>query len=139
LKTAAYSMKNRIEDVDPMVLSLKAAVSGHLPDEKMLGFELCISEAMTNAVKHGTAGDGKSFVDLTLWLGKNAVSLEIYDAEGAAPFDLRKQARDLSEVDTLAESGRGLGLILTCADEVGYGPVGGRNRLILTFLKDLVK
>ena len=39
----------------------------------------------------------------------------------------------LAEVEVTAESGRGLGLILECADRVTYGPSPQRNRLQLDF------
>lgn len=61
------------------------------------------------------------------------VRLEIFDPVGAPPFDLTAYATAQSEVDPMAESGRGLGLILRCADGVHYGLSGNRRRLALDF------
>lgn len=135
MNRAAFTMTTRIDAVDPMVLSLKAAVSGLLTEEKGFAFELCVSEALTNLVKHGSAANEDGTVGLTLQVSEASVTLEIYDAEGAAPFDLRDHAPDLSDIEVHAESGRGLALIMQCADQVDYGASDGANRLSLVFLR----
>jgi serine/threonine-protein kinase RsbW len=128
-------MNNTLEDVTPMVLSLKADVCAALGASATVRFEICLSEALTNVVKHAQPTTPDELIDVTVQETSDAICVEIYDPAGAAPFDFRDHALDLVTVDPLAESGRGLGLIMQCADALDYGPSGDRNRLILTFNK----
>lgn len=130
-----YQMKNMLEDVTPTVMSLKADVCVALGASTTVRFEICISEALTNVVKHAQPTTPDELIDVTVQETSDAISVEIFDPAGAVPFDLRDHAHDLETVDPLAESGRGLGLIMQCADAIDYGPTGDRNRLILTFIK----
>lgn len=128
-------MPSRLDAVDPMVLTLKGQLKGILSDEALCRFEMCLSETLANLVLHAKTAIKEAQIELTLIIGKEVITAEIFDPEGAQAFDIRDSARDLSEVDAMAESGRGLGLILECADSVDYGLVRDRNRLSLTFLE----
>lgn len=126
-------MSGTLEDVDRLVLSLKADVCAQAGALVAARFEICTAEALANIVKHATPISGAGGIDVDLTLGPDAVTIEIFDPQGATPFDLRDHAPSLNDVDPLAESGRGLGLIMQCADAVEYGPADGRNKLTLTF------
>lgn len=128
-------MRNGLDAIDPMVVSLKVAADPVLDNMKLLKFEICMSEALTNIVKHAKFADDNEQVDVMLCETSTALTAEIFDPRGAAPFDLRDHANVLSDVDAMAEGGRGLGLILECADEVTYEPAKDRSRLVLKFLK----
>ena len=128
-------MPSRLDAVDSMVLTLKGQLEGILSDEALCRFEICLSETLANLVLHAKTAIKEAQIELTLIIGKEVITAEIFDPEGAQAFDIRDSARDLSEVDAMAESGRGLGLILECADSVDYGLVRDRNRLSLTFLE----
>jgi len=124
-------MPNVIDAVDPMVMALRDAAAGVLPDDARFRFELCVTEALTNLATHAPAVGREVKIVLTLAPGQAAI--KIFDPEGTEPFDLRQHATDLGAVDAMAEGGRGLGLILECADSVTYGPSGTRNALHLVF------
>ncbi|WP_119840550.1 ATP-binding protein [Pseudooceanicola algae] len=126
-------MPKRLDAVDPMVLALKGQVEGHLAMDVQFRFNICVSEALTNLVLHARSTDPDAQVDIALATVGEDIVIEIFDPPGAAAFDLREKAAALSEVDLLAEGGRGLGLILECADRVDYGAEGDRNRLRLAF------
>jgi len=128
-------MQNDLGDVDRMVVALKTAVDGTLDSAAMFKFEICTSEALTNIVKHAAPIAKNASILVQLSEAESTLDVMIFDPAGAAPFDLRDHARDLDTVDPLAESGRGLGLIMQCADAVDYGSHDGRTRLILTFMK----
>ena len=128
-------MPSRLDAVDSMVLTLKGQLEGILSDEALCRFDICLSETLANLVLHAKTAIKEAQIELTLIIGKEVITAEIFDPEGAQAFDIRDSARDLSEVDAMAESGRGLGLILECADSVDYGLVRDRNRLSLTFLE----
>ena len=125
-------MQNDLDAVDTTVVALCACVADALPAATMIRFQICISEALTNLVKH-TSAPASAVVDIDVTVNPDAVQVAIYDPDGAAPFDLRDHAVDLDTLDPLAESGRGIGLILQCADTVEYSAPGGRARLSLTF------
>ncbi|WP_342069010.1 ATP-binding protein [Yoonia algicola] len=128
-------MQKTLEDVDSMVVSLKAAVSMVLEREDVLRCEISVAEALTNIVAHAIPKTAEAYIDLIVTEVPQAVVIEIFDPAGADAFDPRDHVTVLQPVDPMAESGRGLGLILKCADVVRYGPVDGRNRLSLAFLK----
>ncbi|MDA9207301.1 ATP-binding protein [Octadecabacter sp.] len=128
-------MRNDLGDVGRMVVSLKTAVEGQLDSASALKFEICASEALTNLVKHSEADEKNDPILVQLRASKACLEFMLFDPIGATPFDLREHAIDLEDVPTDAESGRGLGLIMQCADAVTYGSHDGRTRLTLTFDK----
>jgi serine/threonine-protein kinase RsbW len=130
-------MSNRIEAVDPMVLTLKSQVEGVLPDEAMWRFDICLSETLANLVLHADTDLKEEPIDVVLAVSDGVITAEIFDPKGALPFDVRQSARCLSDIDGMSEHGRGLGLIIECADGVDYGPSLDRNRLALTFMARL--
>lgn len=128
-------MPSRLDSVDPMVLTLKGQLEGILSNEALCRFDICLSEALANLVLHAKTDINEALITVNLDIAEGVVTAEIFDPEGAQAFDIRDSARDLSEVDAMAESGRGLGLILECADSVDYGMVRDRNRLFLIFVE----
>ena len=119
-----------------MVLDVMSKMDGTGAPELQARMQICLSEALYNLVLHAEAADKSRPIDVVLTVdntGDGAV-LEIFDPPGATPFDVRTHAPDLSQIDLMAEHGRGLALILECADRVDYGPADGRNRLSLDFV-----
>jgi serine/threonine-protein kinase RsbW len=129
-----YQMANRLDAIDPMVLALKKQIGSALPDEAMCRFDICLSETLQNLVLYAETDQKEDPIDLALGISEGRVVAEIFDPRGAAKFDLRQLAPDLSEIDAMAEHGRGLALIMECADAIDYGLMSERNRLSLTFL-----
>jgi serine/threonine-protein kinase RsbW len=128
-----FQMPNRIDDVDPMVMTLASEVDDLLAPEARFRFELSVSEALTNLVLHGKTDVDDAVIDICLVPESDSVSVEIFDPTGATPFDIRAHAPELSELEPLLEGGRGLGLIMDCADAVDYSAAGSQHRLKLTF------
>ena len=127
----AFDMTNGVDAIDPMVLTLRGHVAPVLSDDARFRFELCVTEALTNIVTHAAGTTAPIQIILTIDAGH--ARIEIFDPEGADPFDLRAHANELSQVDAMAESGRGLGLIMECSDKVTYGPTDTQNALTLEF------
>lgn len=137
MTSQTFHMQNKLEDIDPTVLSVMAAVEGRLGIEPRFNVEVCVAEVLTNLVLHA-AGDKTRPIRITLTLTHDRLCIEVFDPEGAALFDLRDFGPHLSQVDVLAESGRGLSLIKICADALEYGPADGGHRLAMTFLTGAV-
>lgn len=129
-----FQMPNQLDHVDPMVLALSSEVQNVLTMEARFRFEVSISEALTNLVTHANTEAKDAVIDIRLTLGNDTASIEIFDPTGAAAFDIAAHAPDLSQVDPTLEGGRGLGLIMECADRVEYGLSNTQNRLKLTFV-----
>ncbi len=130
---AILVMERKLEAVDPMVQRLSQSVAHNLRDDAQFRFAICISEALTNLVLHAQNCESDAQIDIEIEQTDHGVAVDIFDPKGAKPFDLKENARKLSDIDATAEGGRGLGLILECADHVTYGPVKMRNRLRLEF------
>ncbi|MFW2589977.1 ATP-binding protein [Sagittula sp. SSi028] len=128
-------MANTLEAVDPMVVLLTGVAQDHLSQMAQSRFGISLSEALTNLVLHAPTTDNEIPVRISLTVTDDEVVIEMFDPEGAPPFDLREHGQALSDVDVMAESGRGLGLIMECADRVDYGPTPNGNRLLLGFQK----
>lgn len=134
MTTLHYHMPSNLEEVDPIVLTLKAAVDAWLEPEAVFRFQLCLSEALSNLILHSNASALGTRNGIHLQRADDGVELRIFDPIGAAPFDVTENGVPLGSVEPTAEGGRGLGLILDCADAVSYGPRGERNCLSLNFL-----
>lgn len=128
-----FEMSNEIDAVDPMVLTLREEVEADLTDDTRFRFEICITEILANLVNHAQTKISDAAIKISLSVKPGSASIEIFDPIGAKPFDIREYATDLSQVDAMAEGGRGLGLIMECADEVKYSRSGDRNSLRLEF------
>lgn len=133
MTSTTFHMVNAIDAVDPMVLTLKTAVQARLGPERTMHFEICVIEALTNIVEHAKTADKDVPIQLSLSQAAGQTRIDIFDAKGAAPFDLRVHAPDLQDLNPMSERGRGLALIMQCADHVEYGAIEGRNRLCLGF------
>ena len=92
----AFDMTNGVDAIDPMVLTLRGHVAPVLSDDARFRFELCVTEALTNIVTHATATTAPITINLRVDAGH--ASIDIFDPEGADPFDLRAHANELSQV-----------------------------------------
>lgn len=128
-----FHMSNDLGAVDPMVVALCQHVEWRLDAIAQSRFGICLSEALTNLVLHAETTDKDAPIQICLTNDHDEVVVELFDPEGAPAFDVREHGHALSQVDALAESGRGLGLIMECADRVDYGPVARKNRLLVGF------
>lgn len=128
-----HHMPKQLAAVDPMVVALRSEVEPIVSDGTRFRFEICIIEALTNLVTHAAADTSETAIEIRMNLKTGYVKIEIFDPLGAAPFDPCSAAKNLSEIDGMAEGGRGIGLIMECSDAAQYGPSGDRNSLKLEF------
>jgi serine/threonine-protein kinase RsbW len=94
----------------------------------VVDIELCISEACTNAIKHGGRGGSDDFISVRFLLFPELIRIQIGDT--GAGFD----PEDVPEPDPeiLSEKGYGLYIIKTKMDEVHYVRSGEGNYLEMT-------
>ena len=96
--------------------------------------ELCVVEAVTNAIKHAYHSEAGHSVEVDVLRHPDRLTFRICDTgermnpETVAPF-----CYDPLKVETLPERGMGIFILRTLMDEVRYESIGGRN--ILTLIK----
>lgn len=93
--------------------------------------ELCVVEAVNNAIEHGYRGERGHRVDVHLAVHEAELRIEVVDRGGGARGGLRCATRAAAP-DPLDESGRGLFLMQALMDDVSYRREGGRSVLRLT-------
>jgi len=95
--------------------------------------ELCVVEAVQNAICHAYGGDGGREVEVTIAEGPGRIEFRVSDTGkpmAAWPEETCLEF-DPQDVRRLPERGRGLCLIRTIMDEVRYGSRGGCNTLTM--------
>ena len=93
-------------------------VHSAIPDSKRFDIMLALSEAVTNAIRHGAADSDSDYVDIEVKITSNAVYIVVHDpGRGFEP----ERLPDPTEPDRLhVPSGRGVFLIKNLADDVRY-------------------
>jgi serine/threonine-protein kinase RsbW len=102
--------------------------------------ELCVAEAMTNAIRHAYHSETGNTVSVVVKVEADSLRLEVSDQGSPMPADEIKrlvQGSKVSDVDgadrtSIREGGRGLQIIHDLMDEVSYSCEGSVNRLVLT-------
>jgi serine/threonine-protein kinase RsbW len=96
--------------------------------------ELCVVEAVNNAIKHAYAQDPSGLVELRLDVRDDTLEIVIADAGRTMPAGLldRARARLDEPPGECREGGYGLGIILSVMSEVGYRTDGNVNLLTMT-------
>lgn len=103
--------------------------------------ELCVVEAVTNSIKHSYHGEKGKEVVVILTLTKDHISIDVCDYGIAMDPDVLKNA-DLNypdcetyDIETIADCGRGIGIMKQIMDSVAYRTGKGEN--CLTLRKDI--
>ncbi|MEA2102674.1 MAG: ATP-binding protein [Thermodesulfobacteriota bacterium] len=95
--------------------------------ERLFAIMLVLSEALTNAIIHGSRGDISKEVRLGLEIYKDRLVMEIEDQGQGFDYN-RIFARGLPDT---GESGRGLFIMKAYLDEVRYNAKGNAVRLVM--------
>jgi anti-sigma regulatory factor (Ser/Thr protein kinase) len=131
---ATLTVPNRIEFIRPATLFLvQAARALDVPMAAAPVFEVAISEAMTNAFRHGSDKSNEATITCQLDLADRTLKVRIiYDDEafllptGALPQISREH------IDAVPASGYGLPIIRTVFPDVRVVEIAGRFGVELT-------
>jgi len=99
--------------------------------------ELCVVEAITNSIRHCYGGKGGHEVKVVLTFTQEDIVLDICDIGPPMTPDILDKAAiqcpdvDNYDIESLAEGGRGLGIIKEIMDSVVYRSLNGENCLTL--------
>jgi serine/threonine-protein kinase RsbW len=114
------------------------SLSRHAGFEELRAYEieLCVTEAVTNAIRHAYHAEPGHEVSVSLSIENDGVELEVCD-QGTSMLvgHIKKLVRgdpdegDLTDTETLAEGGRGLQIMHDLMDDVAYFTDGNGNHL----------
>lgn len=120
-------------ELGPAADQMRAWLSDEVDDDSAAAIELALVEALTNSIKHGPS-DSTQLIGIFLEITDRDVIVEIADGSPPMPtlFDGAGQQKlelDTVDIADLAESGRGLSLIVLSMDEVSFVQAGDQVRL----------
>ena len=90
---------------------------------------LCVSEAVTNAIKHGNKCNAYKKVKITVWFTDKDVQIQVED-EGEG-FDIVKVEDPTLKENIRKESGRGIYIIKKLSDTLEYNKKGNKVKFKL--------
>jgi len=130
-KTLHLCIESRLSDVALIGDAVRGVCAGSPLDTEAYGaMEVCVVEAVNNAIAHAYRHRSGFRVETTITLHPDRISFEISDFGTAIlEFGPRTLEFDPEEIGSLPESGMGLYIIETIMDEVNYRSENGRNTL----------
>ncbi|MTE01083.1 hypothetical protein GIY56_12330 [Paracoccus sp. YIM 132242] len=132
MDSRGFHVECRLDAVDAAMAAVCAFAGDALAPDDLIRLEIALTEALTNIVLHGGLPPGAG-IGVTVRKVPSGVSVEIRDPGRPVPADLFQAARDPADLDPLAESGRGIPLIVALSDALHYEGRDGANRLTLRF------
>jgi len=139
-RSITFVIDSRLENVSFIGVAVRG-ICNYLSLNEMNAYhiELCLVEAVTNAIQHAYQLEPGHDVEVNLLSTCNSVTLQICDK--GEPTDVRGEACAFAFVperpQAVPEHGMGLFLIHKLMDEVSYKQVGNKN--ILSLKKYLVE
>jgi serine/threonine-protein kinase RsbW len=101
-----------------------------IADETLHDLKLALTEACTNSVRHAYDAGSEGNVQIVYELGAEDISIEVIDEGEGFVLD------EAAETDRMSESGLGIAIIRSLADELEIQPQEGRGSR-LRFVKHL--
>lgn len=95
--------------------------------------ELCVVEAVNNAVLHAYREQPGHAVEVDIEVGPAALRIAVRDRGRAMDWAAACAHADAYALDTLVDSGRGMFIMRLLMDELSYGSANGWN--VLTMVK----
>ncbi len=136
LRLVIPSNIDNIVFVGPAINAICQGLSLSLQDASQI--ELCVIEAVTNAIKHAYAGHFGHSVEVCVSTLSDRLVLRVCDSGHAMTCDIpRTFDFDPTDIPNLPEGGMGLFFIHSLMDEVSYTSHQGTN--ILTMTKMLLR
>lgn len=125
---------SRLDHVFLVGLSVRAiCAAAALPADEAAAVELCVVEAVNNAVEHAYREEPGHIVEIELALQMNGLSIKVRDRGLAMDWVAARRNADAYAVDPLNEGGRGLFIMRSVMDSLSYRSANGWN--VLTMVK----
>lgn len=119
-------------------LAVRGICGGFFRNElDVFNIELCVVEALNNAIKHSYSSERGHQIDLHVAVSQNGLTVELRDS-GKELHVGGKPALDFdpASMHSLPEGGMGMFIIYSLMDEVSYTVRNGMNVLSMTKLFD---
>jgi serine/threonine-protein kinase RsbW len=130
-RTLNLSIESKLSDVAMIGHAVRGVCASSPLDVEAYGeMEVCVVEAVNNAITHAYLSETGFRVDARITLHHDRISFEISDS-GKAMEDYapRTLEFDPEEIGSIPENGMGLFIVETIMDEVSYHSKDGRNTL----------
>ena len=130
-RTIHLSIPSRLSDVCLIGHAVRGVCGcSPLEQECHAQMEVCVVEAVTNAIKHAYHRHEDYLVEAAITIYDDRILFEISDNGNAiVDYAPRSLEFDPEEIGSIPENGMGLFIIETIMDEVTYRTVDGRNTL----------
>ena len=128
------TIRRDLAEVGPAAIQVHEWAEAVLDQDAVEDVELALVEALTNAIRHGKAAP-QDRIGIHVELAEDELVIELLDSSPPMPRCLLDEAGaesfifDETDINSIAESGRGLSLMVVLMDEVGYRLVDGHTRL----------
>lgn len=133
-------MVPELDAIDAVLARVRQVAAHALPPSRAGDVEIALAELLANTVRYAVAESGVApSIQIEIAQGEDALRIAVTDRGEAQPSDLYDNVPDLQDIDPLAESGRGVPLILAMADRVRATPRPGANRTELSFLRKVTR
>lgn len=130
-KTINLSIESKLSDVCLVGHAVRGVCCCSPLDQEDYGrMEVCVVEAVTNAINHAYQRQNGFRVETAITLHEDRISFAISDCGTAiVNYAPRSLEFDPEEIGSIPENGMGLFIIETIMDEVNYTSADGRNTL----------
>ena len=131
-----FVIDSDLDDVALLAEAVMAVCAERVGEEQAREIELCVVEAVNNAIKHAYHGVAGGEVEVGLRFDERAAVIEVCDRGSAMPAGAleaadRPRTVDVACAAALPESGLGLVILRQLMDEVRYESRPERNVLTL--------
>lgn len=133
MRTGALTFKidSRLEHVALVGTAVRAICAAvPLDDDEAGNIELCVVEAVNNAIEHAYGEPGYP-VEIDVSLAVDTLDIAVRDRGRSMDWTRACAEADAYAADTLNEGGRGLFIVRALMDRVSYGLVAGWNELAM--------
>jgi serine/threonine-protein kinase RsbW len=130
-KTLHLSIESKLSDVALVGHAVRGVCACSPLDAEAYGeMEVCVVEAVNNAIAHAYRHEDGFQVETAITLHHDRISFEVSDCGHAIKdFAPRSLEFDPEVIGSIPENGMGLFIIETIMDEVSYQSVNGKNTL----------
>jgi len=131
--TLSLIIDSRLEDVFLVGLAVRGICRQVIEEKEVPGhLELCVVEAVNNAIKHAYGGLPGNEVRISVTLFPDRVVLTVSDQGKKMAATNHFSDREPQQSDAMPESGMGLFIIHRAADQVEYSSKDGWNTMTMT-------
>ena len=134
MRTLSLKIDSRLEDVELVSLAVRGICHDTIPEDEVPGqMELCVVEAVNNAIKHAYGGQSGNEVRVIVTLCPDRIIFTVRDSgQAMTATELPELSINPDDPDNLPESGMGLFIIRAAMDQVDYRSEDGWNSLTMT-------